>query len=136
MWILYSFGAALSFSGIFVIFKALELRSISTFVSLAWLFIVAALLYLAHNAYMKESLRVGGSVFLLLLGAGILSYIGNALQFRATALAPNPGYAVAIISVQALLVTGASCLLFGSDFSPVKGVGVFLSLLGAALLSL
>ena len=136
MWIIYSLCAALSFSGIFVIFKALELRSVSTFVSLAWVFIVAALLYVGHNAYTKESLKVSGTVLYLVLAAGVLSYIGNAFQFRATALAPNPGYAIAVVSVQVVLVTVLSLFLFGSDFSTTKGLGVLLSLCGVILLSL
>lgn len=136
MWILFSVVAAVSFTGIFLIFKQMELRGVPTLVSLAWVFIISAFLYVAHNTATRTSLRASGTILLLLLLAGILSYVGNICQFRATALAPNPGYAVALISVQALLVTVASIFLFGSDFSMIRGVGVFFCVCGVMLLSL
>lgn len=136
MWIVLSISAALSFTGIFIIFKSLELRGIPTVVSLAWVFLIATLLYIGHVVTIKMPLRISGSTIALLGLAGVLSYVGNIFQFRATALAPNPGYAVALISMQALLVTFASIFLFGSDFSMIKGLGVFFCLCGVMLLSL
>lgn len=135
MWIFLSLLAALCFTVMFLLFKQLEIRSVPTVVSLAWIFIVGTLLYVGHVVAVRESLRTSGAILCILIAAGVLSYLGNAFQFRAISIAPNPGYAVAVVSVQALMVTIASVFLFGADFSLLKGFGALLCVVGVALLS-
>lgn len=135
MWILYGLAAALSFTGIFLVFKHLDLGGTPPIVSLTWVFIIAAVFYVGHNAITRQPVKVSGSAVLLLLLAGTLSYLGNMFQFKSVVSAPNPGYGVAVVSVQALLVTVASIFLFNSDFSILKGIGVFCCVCGVMLLS-
>lgn len=135
MWILFSLLAAVCFSALFLVFKALELRGVPTFVSLTWVFGLGCLWNVLHTTVTQQSLRIGPSMLLLFAGTALLSYIGNGLQFRATALAPNPGYAVAIVSVQVALIAVASAFMFGSELSLLKGCGIGLCFLGVALLA-
>ena len=64
----------------------------------------------------------------------MLSYLGNLFMVRAIADAPNPGYAMGVIGAQAVVVTIGAIVLFGSEFSLVKGIGIALTVIGAALL--
>lgn len=136
MWILFSLLAAACFTGIFLMFKRLDLLGVPVTVSLTWLFFLATLLYFAHLSVTKQSIKVSVPILCILAISAVLSYLGNLFQFKALALAPNPGYAVALISTQALLVTVVSIFMFGSDFSLLKGFGVFFCVCGVMLLSL
>ena len=53
---------------------------------------------------------------------------------RAVATAPNPGYAVALVSLQAAVVTIAALGVAGATLSWVKLLGVILCCGGIALL--
>jgi uncharacterized membrane protein len=136
MWMLYSVLTALSFTGMFLLFKRVSLEGTSTVAYLTWIFLFSSLFFFLHIGVTKESIRLSVTTILLILAAGVLSYVGNILQFKAIAAAPNPGYPLAIVSSQAVLMTIASIYFFGSDFSLMKGVGVVLCVTGAMVLSL
>ena len=92
------------------------------------------LLYVAHVATLGTTLPMRPAVLGLLLLAGTLGYVGNLAAVRAVARAPNPGYAVAIFGLQALVVTVVSMMLLGAPLSWVKICGVVLCSFGVALL--
>jgi len=70
---------------------------------------------------------------MLLAGTAFLSYVGNLFSVKAVADAPNPGYAIAIVSLQAVVVTLAAAGLFGVAIGWSKVLGIALCAAGLAL---
>jgi len=136
MWIVYSLLAAVSFTVLFLIFKELEVRGVPTFVSLTWVFGLGCLWNIAHNVVTRQPLAVSASLVSVFAATALIRYVGNGLQFRATAMAPNPGYAVAIVSINAALISIASVWIFGAELSMMKIGGIGLCFLGVALLAI
>jgi drug/metabolite transporter (DMT)-like permease len=101
---------------------------------LVFVFGVGWLLYVLHIVAFATPLPGRTSILVLLFTAGALGYVGNLAAVRAVALAPNPGYAVAIFGLQALVVTVVSMMLLGASLSWVKICGVLLCSAGVALL--
>ena len=87
-----------------------------------------------HIAAVRTQLPFNMPAMGLFAIAGVLGYVGNLCGVRAVALAPNPGYAVAIFGLQALVVTLASVMLVGASVSWVKVLGVVLCFVGVVLL--
>ncbi len=71
---------------------------------------------------------------LWIAGAALTSFLGNLCAVNAINLAPNPGYASAIEASKAALVVLLSVLLFASDFSFLKGLGVMCCTIGVVML--
>ena len=136
MWSLYAAFAMLCFVGMQLLFKQLSRLGLTSPVILVFVFGFGTLLYLAHLAAFRPALPLGGRVLALLAAAAVLSYLGNLYMVRALAAAPNPGYAIAIVGLQALLVTVASVALFGAELTWIKALGVVLSVAGVVLLVL
>lgn len=129
--------AMLCFAGMQLLFKQLSRLGLGSPVILVFVFGIGALFYLVHIALLRAPLpAVGTGTFALLGTAAFLSYAGNLHMVRALAQAPNPGYAIAVVGLQALVVTVAAVLFFGSEFSWLKALGVALSFCGVALLML
>ena len=136
MWIVYATFAMLCFAGMQLLFKQLTRLGLTSPVILAFVFGAGTLLYLAHIAVTRPPVLVSPRAIAMLGAASIFSYAGNLYMVRALGEAPNPGYAMAIVGVQAVVVTVASIILFGSEFSWLKAAGVALSVIGVALLTL
>ena len=117
-----------------LLFRQLSRRGIETSAILLLVFAFAALLYLLHVAVTRTPLPTKLPVIALLAGAAALSYVGNLFSVRAVATAPNPGYAVALVSLQAAVVTIAALGVAGATLSWVKALGVILCCAGIALL--
>lgn len=136
MWILYATSAMLCFAGMQLLFKQLTRMGLSSPLILVFIFAFGSIFYFAHLAVVRAPLAVSTRALGLLAVASVFSYGGNLYMVRALDQAPNPGYAMAVIGLQALVVTLASIVLFGSAFSWVKALGVALSILGVALLAI
>jgi drug/metabolite transporter (DMT)-like permease len=136
MWALYATFAMFCFAGMQLLFKQLTRMGLASPVILVFVFGFGALLYLAHVGIAQAPLAVGGRAAGLLGAAAVCSYAGNLYMVRALGQAPNPGYAMAIVGLQALVVTVASIPLYGSDFSWTTALGVALSVVGVGLLTL
>ena len=134
MWFVYAAAAMCCFAGMQLLMKQLTRMGLVAPVILLFLFAVSTALYAAHVAVVRPPMGLSARAVLLLTGAGILSYVGNLYMVRALTHAPNPGYAMAVIGLQALPVALAAVLLFGSEFSWIKAAGVVLSIAGVALL--
>ena len=117
-----------------LVFRQLSRRGIETSAILLLVFAFAALLYLLHVAVTRTPLPTKLPVVALLAAAAALSYVGNLFSVRAVATAPNPGYAVALVSLQAAVVTIAALGVAGATLSWVKALGVILCCAGIALL--
>ena len=136
MWPVYALLAMLCFASMQLVFRYTTRGGLTPAVVLFFVFGVGWLFYLLHVALLRPTLPVTLSRLALLFLAGALAYVGNLYAVRAVSIAPNPGYAMALVSLQALVVTFASVLLLDAAFSWTKLVGVLLCGAGAALLVL
>jgi hypothetical protein len=103
-------------------------------VILLFVFGFATVLYIGHVLVLRMPLAITPRFAGLLAVVAVLSYVGNLFSVRAVATAPNPGYAMAIVGLQAAAVTIAAVVLSGATVSWVKGLGVLLCTIGIALL--
>ena len=134
MWFLSAVLALLAFAGMQLSFKRLAAGGLSTPTLLLLVFAISTVLLAIHAAASRSSLAVDAKLYKFVLIAAVLSYLGNLFMVRAIAEAPNPGYAMGVIGAQAVVVTVGAIVLFGSEFSLVKGFGIALTVIGAALL--
>jgi hypothetical protein len=134
MWFFSAVLALLAFAGMQLSFKRLAAGGLSTPTLLLLVFAISTVFLAIHAAASRTSLAVDSRLYKFVLLAAVLSYVGNLFMVRAIAEAPNPGYAMGVIGAQAVVVTIGAIVLFGSEFSAVKGVGIALTVIGAALL--
>jgi hypothetical protein len=134
MWQWSALVAMGCFAAMQLVFRQLSRRGIETPAVLLLVFAFGALLYLVHVAVTRTPLPTRLPVIALLAATAALSYVGNLFSVRAVATAPNPGYAVALVSLQAAVVTIAALGMAGATLSWVKAVGVILCCAGLALL--
>ena len=136
MWPLYALLAMVCFASMQLVFRYTTRGGLTPGVVLFFVFGFGWGFYLIHVALLRPSLVVTLPRIGLLFLAGAFAYVGNLYAVRAVSIAPNPGYAMALVSLQALVVTGVSVLLLDATFSWTKFVGVLLCGAGAALLVL
>src|SRR2546430_2141790 len=134
MWQVSAFVAMGCFAAMQLIFAALSRRGMSAASVLVGVFAIGALLYSIHLSTTRAPLPRAPRDLALVAAAAALSYVGNWLLVRALAAAPNPGYAVAISGLQAVLVTVASIGVIGAEFSWMKAAGVVLCAAGVTLI--
>lgn len=133
-WIFLAFLAMLAFSGMVLVFKKISLLGVSPAVLMLFVAIFLTVFYALHVFITKTPIQVNGSSFVWLLFAGVLSYLGNLFYTKSISLAPNPGYVVTIAGLQFAVIAVASFFLFQSEFTLVKGVGVFLAIIAGVLM--
>lgn len=134
MWPWYALIAMVCFAAMQLMFAELSRQGTPTAVILLFVFGFATLLYIGHVRALRMPLAIAPRVAALLALIAVLSYVGNLFSVRAVATAPNPGYAVAIVGLQAAAVTIGAVMLSGATLSWVKGLGVLLCSIGIALL--
>ena len=136
MWFFSAVLALLAFAGMQLCFKYLAAGGVSTPILLLFVFVITTMLFVLHAAIIRSTLTVDPKLMKFIIAAAVLSYLGNLFMVRAIAEAPNPGYAMGVISGQAVVVTIGAILFFRSDFSVLKGVGIVLTVVGATILGL
>jgi drug/metabolite transporter (DMT)-like permease len=134
MWQVSAFVAMGCFAAMQLIFAALSRRGMGATPLMLGVFAIAALLYAIHLAATHAPLPRAPRDVALVAAAAALSCVGNWLLVRALAAAPNPGYAVAISGLQAMVVTVASIGVLGAEFSWTKAAGVVLCAAGVTLI--
>lgn len=135
-WIVLSLLSMLALSVVFLLFKRIGDVGVGSGALLLYYFSVCALFLLGHSVFNRLPLQVDLPVLGLILVSGLLGAVGNVLMIDAMKAAPNPGFALAIVGANTLLVTVASVFLFKSEFTLVKGIGALLAVLGVVLLGL
>ena len=98
--------------------------------------IFAVLFGLIYIFSVKIPFVVPKSAWIFIVLAGLFALLGNLLMFKSLSLAPNPGYSLAIISADVVLVAVASVFIFKSEFTLIKAIGTGLAVLGIILLGL
>jgi len=136
MWFLSAVLALLFFGSMQLCFRYLSGAGAPTQTFLFWIFVLITAFLGIHVAVTRSSLVLERKLMGVVVLAAVLSYFGNLLMVRAMHFAPNPGYAIAVIGAQAIVVTVGSILLFGSSFTWLHGAGIAISLFGVALLAL
>ena len=134
MWQVSAFVAMGCFAAMQLIFAALSRRGMSAASVLVGVFAIGAQLYSIHLSTTRAPLPRAPRDLALVAAAAALRYVGNWLLVRALAAAPNPGYAVAISGLQAVVVTVASIGVIGAEFSWMKAAGVVLCAAGVTLI--
>jgi len=135
-WFVYALLGMVFFSGMILIFKKLVVAGLKPNVILFFIFTFGMLFYLTDIIYNKTSISINYYFLGFLILAAFLSYLGNLLYVKSLSTAPNPGYTTAINSLQIILITIGSFLLFGSGISAKNIVGIVLGLIAIILLTL
>lgn len=135
-WITTSFLALGSFTVAFLLIAHLGQKYSGNFPLVCGLLVVQAVLAVGHSLAAGDKLWVAPNSVPLLLAAGLLCYLGNLAQTHAIVRSPNPGLALAIISVSTVLVTALSALLVGSSLGLGRSTGIILCLIGVAMIGL
>lgn len=124
------------FSGMILLFKKITLMGVKPAVLLLFVSIFLFIFYLSHTTVTKTPTKINNYILILIIIAAFLSYLANLFYTKSIALAPNAGYSAAIISLQLAVITIASIILFGAEFSLIRGVGVLLAIIAGILLSI
>lgn len=137
-WFFYALLAMVFFSGMILIFKKLMLLGLDTPRILLGVFIGGAVLYGLHLFSSPGRNLVSLTPFIigLIILAAMLSYAGNLLHLKSMEIAPNPGFATGVVSLQAILITLGAWLLFQSSLSATKVAGLVLAMVALVLLAL
>jgi drug/metabolite transporter (DMT)-like permease len=134
MWQVFALVAMVCFAAMQLAFRHLSRKGVESSAMLLLVFAFGTVPYLVHVRATRTPLPGGAGLIALLAATAFLSYIGNLFSVRAIAAAPNPGYAVALVGLQAAVVTIAAAGLMGAGMSWEKLLGVALCCAGVALL--
>lgn len=136
MWPVYALLAMICFASMQLVFRYTTRGGLTPAVVLFFVFGFAWSCYLLHLATFRPPIPLTLPRTTWLLLAGALAYVGNLYAVKAVSLAPNPGYAMALVSLQALVVTGVSVVVLDATLSWTKLLGVMLCAIGVTLLVL
>ena len=135
-WFTLALISAFVMAAVVLIVKRGLNEGISSWTWLMYYYAFAAILIGVYLFTTKGSTKVSGFLLSLLIVAAILGILGNVASTQSIKLAPNPGYAMAIVGSQTLLILIASIFLFKSEFTILKGIGTFLVVAGVILLGI
>ncbi len=85
------------------------------------------------GSYFQDKIKLKSFLPIVFLAA-VFSFLGNILNVKGVAIAPNPGYHMAIQNTQILITTLISVPLFGIKFDKWKILGVVIVLFGIIVL--
>jgi uncharacterized membrane protein len=136
MWVALSLGSMALLAAMILMIMPPQRAGVPSPVVLFYLFLIATTINFGYLKAQGTSFSISGRALAWVAGAAVASFIGNFLYFKAINIAPNPGYACAVESAKAAVVTLAAILLFASHFSYIKGLGVLLCAMGVALIGL
>jgi drug/metabolite transporter (DMT)-like permease len=135
-WFITAFISMLAFSVAFLLFRIISDLKVKSELAFLYYFAISALFLFFYLYFNKMSLSVNKIQFLFIFVAAIFGVIGNVLLYNSLGSSPNPGYTLAVVGVNALVVTVASVFIFKSDFSLIKLAGAVCVVVGVSLLGL
>jgi drug/metabolite transporter (DMT)-like permease len=136
-WFVGSIIGMLLLSVMFLAFKKIGQMGTSSYTIIIFEFLVGSLLLILFVSLSGINFIPSDStVWALLILVGILGAAGNVFLTNGINAAPNPGYALAIVNANIILVTIASFFLFHSEITPIKGLAVVLISVGIIILGL
>jgi len=136
-WFIYALFGMLALSAMFLLFRKLGNMGANSFTIIIFEFLIASIILVGYASAAKVNIiPTGNNIWYLLIAIGLLGAIGNILLTQSIINAPNPGYALAIVNANVVLVTIGAFFLFGSEVTITKGIGVALALAGIILIGL
>jgi uncharacterized membrane protein len=138
-WFVYSLITMFGFAVMTLLFKKLTTMGLSSKIINLYFWGFTFLGFLLLSVIIKGELIPprGKNLFLfLIIIAAIISVVANLALVEAIGIAPNPGYAKAVMACEVAIVAIASIFLFASEFTLAKGLGILLVILGVVLLGL
>lgn len=133
-WILFCLIAAV-FQAIFsLVARRMSDLAVGAVQMVILLHLSAGAFFGTHMWGMGDHIPLAWPLPILYLGAAIFAIVGTILQLRGLALAPNPGYSVAIVRSSALLVAAGGWIVLGSELTAVKFVALLFCVAGVLLL--
>ncbi|MDD3926499.1 MAG: EamA family transporter [bacterium] len=136
MWQTNAILAMLSMGLMALAIKKLTLQQVPATVILFFAFALSAVFYLAHSLISRTSLNLSGQSIVWILSVAVFSYLGNWLSVKSVITAPNPGYTMGIVGCSSLVILIGSLILFDSELSLVKGLGLLLCVAGGICISI
>lgn len=134
-WFIAALISAVSMAFAWLTLKKSQEKGLDSTYSLAIYFIVSVLSLVIWQIFNKILFYLPSPKYcIFIFGIGCFSIISNLLVMSAFKSSPNPGIVLALNATQSIWLLGAGILLFGSAFSLVSSLGVFLVFLGAASL--
>src|SRR3989344_6778380 len=133
-WIVYAMLGMISLGIMSLLLKKLTIENLRAEVMLLFLFFFAAVFYLLQILLTKTQIKVNYFLIFLIIVAALFSYIGNLFLVKSIAVAPNPAYTIAIISLQTILVAIGSYFIFNSQLTAINLLGVVLGIIAIILL--
>lgn len=101
------------------------------------IFLIGAIAYGVQTAVTTHfSFAISLPTVLMVLCMGILSFIGNYAQFQATASAPNPGLAIAVVSLQSGLIAVLAFVFFKDKLNSLQLIGMLVGIIGIGMISI
>lgn len=135
-WLAYSFVAMISFVVMILLFKKLTVMEPKTEVINFYFFLFTAVAFFFFAIIKKVQLEFPSKSLPLFILIAIIAVIANYASVSAIRSAPNPGYVRGIQTLEVVIITIAALFLFKSEITPIKFIGILLSVCGVILLSL
>ena len=135
-WLEYSLLAAVFSAATTLAFKHILNKGIKIPLLFFYVLFLGTVFSAAYLIYNKQPLKVEASLLSSMVLTVLVGIAGSYFLFKAISIAPNPGYVSAISAMQAVLVTLAAVVLFKSELTLVKGIGVVVATLSVVLLGL
>jgi len=108
-WFIYSFFAAVALAIHFLLLKKMSINGTSLSLLTLYMWGLSSILLLVFQLFKKQLALPKGSMMIVVI-AGLTTLIGTLLLYKGVSTAPNPGYAVAVGSLQVLIVVISSDL--------------------------
>lgn len=135
-WFYYAIIAMISLSIVFILIRKLCDIGLDSGAIFFYNTIMAAVIMVGYIFINRTQLKTSTTGVIILVVLALFLVLGNIFLIKAIATAPNPGYALAINSVQVLIVAVAAIFLFKSEFTFIKAAGALLAVIGVILLGL
>jgi len=134
-WYMLAIFGMLFLGGCFLLFKVAGNLGANSYAIIFFEFVIASAIILVYSFYAKINIiPTGNAIWYVLIAIGILGAIGNIMVTKSIITAPNPGYALAIINANVLVVTIGAVLLLGSELTVIKLTGIIFILIGVIIL--
>ena len=135
-WFTTALVSMLAFSVLFLLYRKIADLGIKSEVAFLYYFIFSAIFLLIYLLITKNPLGISKIPLIFILIAALVGVMGNVLLYISLGNVPNPGYTLAIVGLNALVVAIASIFIFKAEFPLIKIIGTILAIVGVILLSL
>ena len=102
-WFTLALITMLIFSVVFILYRKIGELGVSSELMFVYYFGISTIILLFYFFYNKIPLTVSKVAFSWILIAAIIGVIGNVLLSNSLRVAPNPGYALAVIGLNTLV---------------------------------